>query len=70
MTFNTNKNVFASAISKLRNDVHAFQTFFIPKSTKNQKVQKNSLMKSFADTIAEVNTDDFGIKVIIIKTIQ
>ena len=70
MTFNTNKNVFASSISQLRNDVHGFQTFVIPKSTKTQKFQKNRLIKSFTDTIAEMDTDDFGIKVIIIKTIQ
>lgn len=70
MTFNTNKNVFASTISQLKNDVHGFQTFFIPKSIKNQKVQKNRLVKSITDTVAEMNTDDFGIRVIIIKTIQ
>lgn len=70
MTFITNKNAFSSSISQLRNDVHAFQTFIIPKASKTQKVQKNRLLKSITDTIAEMNTDDFGIKVIIMKTIQ
>ena len=70
MTFIINKNVFASTFSQLRNDVHGFQTFVIPKSTKTQKYQKNRLVKSITDTLDEMNTDDFGIKVIIIKTIQ
>ena len=70
MTFNPNKNVFLSTISQLRNDVHGFQTFFIPKSTKTQKLQKSRLVKSITETIDDMNTDDFGIKVIIMKTIQ
>ena len=70
MTFNTNKNVFQSTISQLRNDVHGFQTFYIPKSTKTQKSQKVRLLKSVTETIDDMNTADFGIKVIIMKTLQ
>jgi hypothetical protein len=70
MNFNTNKNVFLSTISHLRNDVHGFQTFFIPKSTKSQKLQKSRLVKSITDTINEMDTGDFGIKIIVMKTIQ
>ncbi len=70
MTFNTNKNVFLSTISQIRNDVHGFQTFYIPKSTKTQKRDKVRLVKSISETVDEMNTDDFGIKVIVMKTIQ
>ena len=70
MTFNTNKNIFQSTISHLRNDVHGFQTLYIPKSTKTQKIQKVRLLKSLTETIDEMNTDDFGIKIIVLKTIQ
>jgi hypothetical protein len=70
MTFNTNKNVFQSTIFQLRGEVHGFQTFQIPKSTKTQKLQKTRLVKSLTDTIDEMNTDDFGIRIIVLKTIQ
>ena len=69
MTFITNRNAFASMMTKLRTDVHGFSTFAIAKSMKSQKLQKSRLLKSIAETIQEINTEDFGIKIIVMKTV-
>jgi hypothetical protein len=66
--FNTNKNSFHSSISLIKNDFHAFTTLGVAKGTKSQKQQKRALLNNINNAIEDINTDDFGIRVILLKT--
>ena len=67
-TFNTNKNSFQSSISLIKNDVHAFTSLGVAKGTKSQKQQKRALLNNITNAIENIDTDDFGIRVILVKT--
>ena len=67
-TFNTNKNSFHSSISLIKNDFHAFTSLGVAKGTKSQKQQKLALLNNITNAIENIDTDDFGIRVILLKT--
>ena len=67
-TFNTNKNSFHSSISLIKNDFHAFTSLGVAKGTKSQKQQKLALLNNITNAIENIETDDFGIRVILLKT--
>jgi hypothetical protein len=67
-TFNTNKNTFYSSISLIKNDFHAFTSLGVAKGTKSQKQQKWALISNITNAIGNIDTDDFGIRVILLKT--
>ena len=67
-TFNTNRNSFHSSISLIKNDFHAFTSLGVAKDTKSQKQQKRALLNNITNTIENIDTDDFGIRVILLKT--
>ena len=67
-TFNTNKNSFQSSLSLIKNDFHAFTSLCVAKSTRNEKQQKRSLISNLSNAIESIDTDDFGIRVILVKT--
>ena len=67
-SFNTNINAFNSSIHLMKPSVHAFTISGIAKSAKNQKQLKRSLIKNVTIALENNETDDFGIRVIIIKT--
>ena len=69
-TFNTNKNTFQSSISLIKNDFHAFTSLGVAKGTKSQKQQKRALLNNITNAIETTDTDDFGIRVIVIKMKQ
>lgn len=67
-TFNTNKNSFQSSLSLIKNDFHAYSSLGIAKGTRNEKQQKRSLVNNITNAIENIDTDDFGIRVIVVKT--
>jgi hypothetical protein len=67
-TFNTNKNSFHSSISLIKNDFHAFTSLGVAKGTKSEKQQKRALLNNITNAVENIDTDDFGIRVILLKT--
>ena len=67
-TFNTNKNSFLSSVQLLKNDFHAFASLGVAKAVRNDKQQKRALLNNISNAIENIDTDDFGIHVIVIKT--
>ena len=68
--FNNNKNSFNSSIQMLKSSLHAYQVLGVPKDAKNSKQLKRNLISNITNTIENVDTNDFGIRVIIIKTLE
>ena len=66
--FNTNKNSFQSTLQLLKNDFHAYASLGVAKDTKNEKQQKRSLINNITNAIENIDTADFGIRVILLKT--
>jgi hypothetical protein len=66
--FNTNPNQFSSSILSLKKDFHAFTISGVPKGTKSEKQQKQSLFRNVSKAIDSIDTDDFGIRVVVMKT--
>ena len=67
-TFNTNKNAFLSSVQLLKNDFHAYASLGVAKGSRNEKQQKRSLVNNISNAIENIDTADFGIRVIILKT--
>lgn len=67
-TFNTNKNSFLSSVQLLKNDFHAFASLGVAKGSRNEKQQKRALINNISNAIENIDTDDFGIRVIVMKT--
>ncbi len=67
-TFNTNKNSFQSSLQLIKNDFHAFASLGVPKGVRNEKQQKSTLINNISNAIETIDTDDFGIRIIVIKT--
>jgi hypothetical protein len=67
-TFNTNKNSFQSSLQLIKNDFHAFASLGVAKGVRNEKQQKRSLINNISTAIENIDTDDFGIRVILVKT--
>lgn len=68
--FNTNKNVFNSTVRSLSSDFHAFTSLGVSKGTKTEKQQKKALIRNVTSAIESIDTDDFGIRVCVLKTKQ
>ena len=66
--FNTSKNTFISSLQLLKTSFHGYTIGGIPKGTKQSKQQKKSTINQLTNAIEEIDTHDFGIRVIIIKT--
>lgn len=67
-TFNTNKNSFQSSLSLIKNDFHAYASLGVAKGTRNEKQQKRTLINNITNAIENIDTEDFGIRVILVKT--
>ena len=67
-SFNTSKNTFLSSLQLLKTSFHGYTIGGIPKGTKQSKQQKKSTINQLTNAIEEIDTNDFGIRVIIIKT--
>ena len=67
-TFNTNKNAFLSSVQLLKNDFHAYASLGVAKGSRNEKQQKRSLISNLSNAIDNIDTADFGIRVILLKT--
>ena len=68
--FNTSKNTFLSSLQLLKTSFHGYTIGGIPKGTKQSKQQKKSTINQLTNAIEEIDTNDFGIRVIIIKTTE
>ncbi len=66
--FNPNKNSFLSLIQLLKNDFHAFSSLGVAKGVRSDKQQKRALINNITNAIENIDTDDFGIRVILVKT--
>lgn len=66
--WNTNKNAFASSIQTIKADFHAFSVAGVPKGSKAQTQQKRALISSVTHAVDQIDTADFGIRVIVLKT--
>jgi hypothetical protein len=66
--FNTNRNSLLSSLQLIKNDFHAFASLGIARGVRNEKQQKRALMNNISIAIDSVDTDDFGIRVILLKT--
>ena len=67
-SFNTSKNTFLSSLQLLKTSFHGYTIGGIPKGTKQSKQQKKSTISQLTNAIEDIDTNDFGIRVIIIKT--
>ena len=67
-SFNTSKNTFISSLQLLKTSFHGYTIGGIPKGTKQSKQQKKTTINQLTNAIEEIDTNDFGIRVIIIKT--
>ena len=67
-SFNTSKNTFLSSLQLLKTSFHGYTIGGIPKGTKQSKQQKKSTINQLTNTIEDIDTNDFGIRVVIIKT--
>ena len=67
-TFNTNKNAFLSSVQLIKSDFHAYASLGIAKGSRNEKQQKRALISNISNAIENVDTSDFGIRVILLKT--
>ena len=67
-TFNTNKNSFLSSVQLIKNDFHAYTSLGVAKGSRNEKQQKRALLNNITNAIDSIDTTDFGIRVILLKT--
>lgn len=67
-TFNTNKNSFQSSLNLIKNDFHAYASLGVAKGTRNEKQQKRALISNITNAIENIDTADFGVRVILLKT--
>ena len=68
--FNTSKNTFLSSLQLLKTSFHGYTIGGIPKGTKQSKQQKKSTINQLTNAIEDIDTNDFGIRVVIIKTTE
>jgi hypothetical protein len=68
--FNTSKNTFISSLQLLKTSFHGYTIGGIPKGTKQSKQQKKSTISQLTNAIEDIDTNDFGIRVVIIKTTE
>ena len=66
--FNNSKNTFLSSLQLLKTSFHGYTIGGVPKGTKQSKQQKKTTINQLTNAIEEIDTNDFGIRVIIIKT--
>ena len=67
-TFNTNKNSFQSSLQLIKNDFPAYASLSVAKGTRNEKQQKRTLINNITNAIENIDSADFGIRVILLKT--
>ena len=66
--FNDNKNSFLSSIQLLKPDFHSFIVSSVPKELKSTKYNKKAIINLLTNTIDNIDTKDFGIRVILLRT--
>lgn len=69
-TFNKNKNSFKTYFARTQLDFHAYSDLEVPKDTKNPIQQKRTLLNQVKHLVDSIETDDFGIRVIVMKSMR
>lgn len=67
-SFQINKNIFQSTIKELTSDFHAFSSLGVARGSKASTQQKKALIRNVTNAIESIDTDDFGIRVVVLKT--
>ena len=67
-TFSSSKSTFQSTIQTLKNSFYSFAAMGVPKGSKNTAMQKKTLKTNISAAIDSIDTEDFGIRVIIVKS--
>ena len=65
--FNTSKNAFLSSISLVKNDFLAFAVMGLAKGIRNKKQAKRTLINQLSSAIDDLETDDFGVRIVVVK---
>jgi hypothetical protein len=67
-SFNNSKSTFQSIVQTLKNSLFSFSAMGVPKGTKSATVQKKALLAKVSSAVDSIDTEDFGIRVILVKT--
>jgi hypothetical protein len=67
-SFNNSRSTFQSIIQTIKNSLYAFAAMGVPKGTKSATIQKKALVAKISSAIDSIDTEDFGIRVILVKT--
>ncbi len=67
--FTTDKTKFSHALHALNRQFHAFSDAAVRKGT-HSKSDKRALLSTVSAAIDAIDTDDFGVRVLIVKTSQ
>lgn len=67
-TFNKNKNSFRAAVNVLQPDFHAFTALEVSRDTKNPIQEKRAILSQIKSLVESIDTDDFGIRVVVMKS--
>lgn len=67
-TFNKNKNSFKTSFARTQLDFHAYSELEIPKDTKYAIQEKRTLLNQIKTLVDSIDTDDFGIRVVVMKS--
>ena len=66
--FNPNKNVLSSTVNAIKNETHSFASLGVAKGSRLPRHYKKALMAKIEDAVEGIDTDDFGIRIFIMKT--
>ncbi|MBX3138428.1 hypothetical protein KF707_19530 [Candidatus Obscuribacterales bacterium] len=67
-TFNKNKNSFKTSFARTQLDFHAYSDLEVTKDTKNPIQEKRTLLNQVKYLVESIDTEDFGIRVIVMKS--
>lgn len=67
-TFNKNKNSFKTSFARTLLDFHAYSDLEVPKDAKNPIQEKRTLLNQVKHLVESIETEDFGIRVIVMKS--
>ena len=66
--FSMNKNSFQSSLQLIKNDFHSCASLGVAKGVRKDKQQKRTLTNNISNATGSIDTDEFGIRITVIKT--
>ena len=70
MSFDTSKPSIARTLNELRRDAHAVASQTIAKGTRSVTQDKRRLVSAITSLVDQIDTDDFGVRVIVAKSLK